>query len=217
MLKIFPLSDAILRMVPVADPTKKDQFRAVQVRDLAERILQGSPEVLDNLQTEWNEFLMEEKPVGVVDIPNFWKAASLEFPNLATLMQALISIPHSNAQSERVFSMLKKIYTDQRADLCKDSLNSLLAVKMNVDTCCFDTNIDRSLCKKLKKAAYDYNLQHGSYAIKAAEADGANFNNDGAKNVAGAEGGDNQPAEANDADANDADANGDSVEVIEID
>lgn len=56
--------------------------------------------------------------------PFWWEIGKLKtilgeprFPNLAKLMAGLLSIPCSNADAERGFSMLRKIQTDQRSNL----------------------------------------------------------------------------------------------------
>ena len=62
--------------------------------------------------------------------------------------------------------MLKKVVTDQRSDLSQDSINSLLAVKVNYDGCCTDAKFS-NLLKSLKKAARVYYLKHSSCTAMA--------------------------------------------------
>jgi hypothetical protein len=102
------------------------------------------------------------RKLGADEISQFWYEVKELYPTLSTLMLTLLSIPHSNAQSERVFSMLKKIYTEQRADLCQESIVSLLAIKMNNPHCCVDTKNKPPLLRKLKRAAMTYNQKHPS-------------------------------------------------------
>lgn len=171
MLKIFPLSDDILQLVPAADPSKKELFSPVQIRKLAERLMSTDSDYLDSVHTEWVEYQLEDSstPTLTTNLAKYWHTAEINFPNLSRLMQTVLCIPHSNAQSERVFSMLKKVYTDQRSDLCKDSINSLLRIKMNSTTCCHQTELDSSLLKRLKKSAYSYNEQHKTSSSTSAE------------------------------------------------
>ena len=49
------------------------------------------------------------------------------FSQLARLMKALLCIPHSNASSERTFSMVKKIVTENRTSLNNRTLCALLS------------------------------------------------------------------------------------------
>jgi hypothetical protein len=65
----------------------------------------------------------------------WWKLAKLEhliggdrFPMLTKLMAGLLSIP---ADSERGFSILGNIHTDQRPSLKQDTLISLMTIKFN--------------------------------------------------------------------------------------
>lgn len=160
MLKIFPLADEILALVPAADPRQKGKFTATQIRKLAKRLLPGMcSDQLDGVYTEWNCFLLEEDEAHrEIDLVAYWNLPT--YPNLCVLMRTVMCIPHSNAQCERVFSMLKKIHTDHRSDLCKDSINALMAIKMNTDTCCYDADLTAPVLKKLKSAARSYNDKH---------------------------------------------------------
>ena len=74
------------------------------------------------------------------------------FPLLYKLMAGLLTIPSSNADSERGFSMLRKIHTDQRSNLDHSTVVSLMSLKFNCDTCCYDTKLTSELLKDCKKA-----------------------------------------------------------------
>ena len=60
------------------------------------------------------------------------------FDLLHQLMAGLLSIPVSN---ERGFSMLRKIHTDQRANLDQSTIIALMAMKFNCDDCCCDIKL----------------------------------------------------------------------------
>lgn len=51
---------------------------------------------------------------------------SPRFPNLCSLVKCLLSLPRSNAESERVFSIVRKILTDHRSQLDHKTVCSLL-------------------------------------------------------------------------------------------
>ena len=53
------------------------------------------------------------------------------FSTLFRLMAGLLSIPCSNADAERGFSVLRKIHTDQRSNLDQSTIVGLLSVKFN--------------------------------------------------------------------------------------
>ena len=66
----------------------------------------------------------------------YWKEVSrmrsfygeMRFPLLVKLITGLMSIPSSNADSEREFSILRKIHTDQRPTLKQSTLSYFLDV-----------------------------------------------------------------------------------------
>lgn len=76
----------------------------------------------------------------------------MRFEKLFKLMAGLLSIPVSNADSERGFSMLRKIHTDQRSNLEQSTIISLMSMKFNCDDCCCDIKLPRELLQKCKKA-----------------------------------------------------------------
>jgi len=52
------------------------------------------------------------------------------FAKLSKVMLGILTIPHSNASCERIFSCVRKNKTDQRASLSADTLDALLVLKM---------------------------------------------------------------------------------------
>ena len=64
------------------------------------------------------------------------------FPSLCRLMAGLLSIPISNAE---VFSMLRKIHTDQRPTLKPSTIAALMTIKFNSEKCCYDTHFSPEL------------------------------------------------------------------------
>ena len=77
-------------------------------------------------------------------------------PNTYLLM------PHINADSERVFSMVNKICIEHRADLAQDTVAALLPVKVNsrVDPQRFEPSRNELGLGKAKSAAMEYNRLH---------------------------------------------------------
>ena len=51
------------------------------------------------------------------------------FTELSGLAKALLTIPNSNAAPERTFSMVKKIFTEQRSQMDNSTLAVLLSVR----------------------------------------------------------------------------------------
>ena len=66
------------------------------------------------------------------------------FPSLTKLMMGLLSIPASNADSERGFSILRKIN--------QSTIIALMSIKFNCEYCCIDSELNSDLLKSCKKA-----------------------------------------------------------------
>ena len=63
----------------------------------------------------------------------------LRFANLAKLMTGLLAISSSNTDSERGFSILRKIHTDQSTGV------ALMSLKFNSDDCCHEVQFENIL------------------------------------------------------------------------
>ena len=83
------------------------------------------------------------------------------FGLLSKLAKSCTVIPSSNADPERIFSILKKIQTDMRSELNIDTICSLMCAKQNQDLNCFEYEPTEELLKSAKKAvlAYQSNLK----------------------------------------------------------
>lgn len=145
-----------------------------------------SPQELDKLSEEFTEFqLLEDE-----DIPeNVWKLAtivvdegtnyyrmdviwhflssmryadnSLKFQRLANIAKLVLVIPHSNAQEERVFSMVRKNKTAFRPSLDPEgTLSSILTIKLANMTSAHSFEPSNGTLKKAKSATYHYNKEH---------------------------------------------------------
>ena len=71
---------------------------------------------------------------------------------LHQLMAGLLTIPCSNADAERGFSVLKKVHTEQRASFSQSTIVTLMSIKMNNSDCCIDTELSDDLLTKCKNA-----------------------------------------------------------------
>ena len=63
-------------------------------------------------------------------------------------MAGLLTIPISNADAERGFSILRKKHTDQRSNLSQSTIIALMSIKFNADSYCYDAEIPPELLKK---------------------------------------------------------------------
>ena len=86
-------------VVPITLSTWLDEFLEYQLPDNAE--------MLKDLQVDKLWGLMKRNQI----------AGERIFNNLAALMKSPLCIPHSNASSKRIFSMVRKILTENRTSL----------------------------------------------------------------------------------------------------
>lgn len=175
MFKKFPFGDTILKDLGIVQPDKTKSYSFSTVKRLAMRFPQielASSDSLDLLRSEFTDFTLSPgdlpSPTYYKDCsgtekprpwPFWWKVSKIKtllqeprFPNLAKLMAGLLSIPCSNADAERGFSILRKIHTDQRSNLHQTTIVSLMSLKFNSDDCCHDVKLDEELLKNCKKA-----------------------------------------------------------------
>lgn len=85
----------------------------------------------------------------------------LRFPKLAKVAQFVLIIPHSNADEERVFSMVTKNKTVFRSNLKFDgTLGSILKVKLANSESCTTFEPPSTVLETAKKATRQYNRAH---------------------------------------------------------
>ena len=121
----------------------------------------------DTLRAEFMEFAMATD-AELPPMDAFWAAMATRttaggdhpFATLSAVMKVYLLMPHSNADSERVFSMVNKIDTEHRSELAQDTIAALLSVKVN---CTADTHSyepPATVLHMSKKATMNYNLHH---------------------------------------------------------
>lgn len=129
-------------------------------------LLQGDCMILRDTQfLEYQLTPEDELPLTESGIDTFWGLMAdhkepftdkLSFRVLSKLAKACCVIPVSNADPERIFSMLKKIQTDMRSDLNNDTICCLICAKQNQDKACFEFNPSDSVLRAAKKAVLTY-------------------------------------------------------------
>ena len=79
------------------------------------------------------------------------------FSNLAALIKSLLCISHSNASSERTFSMMRKILTESKTILHNNTECALLSCKINCDRIAAGFKPSKAQLNFAKKATHKYN------------------------------------------------------------
>ena len=167
--------DSLLKDFEIINPESVNTYSFPTVLSLAKRFPQIVWSESSKLDKLWEEFM--DIKLSLVDHPPiqqyksadksmrpqaglFWWELSklqthdgqLRFPYLTKLTSGLLCIPVSNADSERGFSVLRKIHMDQRPSLNQESLIALMTIKFNNSNCCYDNSLDDELLTKCKKA-----------------------------------------------------------------
>lgn len=116
---------------------------------------------LDSLREEMVAFQVVARSELPMDQPvdRFWALVGKDdrFTNLGKLMMALLCIPHSNASSERAFSMVRKIVTENRTRMDNSTLCSLLSCKINFTAPAHTYVPSTSVLQAAKHCTYNYN------------------------------------------------------------
>ena len=87
------------------------------------------------------------------------------FPHLTSIAKCVLSLPVSNADTERVFSNVRKnIVTDYRTEMEQSTLCALLSCKLNskLNINCFVLETPLDFLRNAKRATMDYNRQHSA-------------------------------------------------------
>ena len=80
---------------------------------------------------------------------------------LSKVAKLVLTIPHSNADEERVFSLVRQNKTDSRNSLSLDgTLSSILTVKMACEEPCYKYEPTVDVVRKSKTVTWKYNKEH---------------------------------------------------------
>ena len=83
------------------------------------------------------------------------------FPKPGNVAKLVLVLPHSNAEEERLFSMVRKNKTAFRPNLKLDgTLSSVLAIKLANPTPCHTYEPTKSVLDTAKRATMEYNRAH---------------------------------------------------------
>ena len=86
---------------------------------------------------------------------------TLRFNRLCQIAKLVMVIPHSNAQEERVFSMIRKNKTSFRPSLDpKATLSSILTIKLASTGDSHSYEPSQEVLRKAKSATWEYNKAH---------------------------------------------------------
>ena len=121
-------------------------------------------------QSVWQSALLEDNGSEYYRMDILWSHMSsmkhpdglLKFQRLSEVALLVLTLPHSNAEEERVFSMVTKNKTKFRPNLKVDgTLSSILTIKLaNPGVCAYEPTKD--VLHSAKQATMTYNQAHCS-------------------------------------------------------
>ena len=172
-LKSFEFQSSVLRCLTFLDPDQAQRMPLSTYDQIADSVAIS----FDKHQTklEHRDFATD---CSVVPTPgenavDYWyrilhfqsPMGEQRYKNLATLALQLLSIPASNADSERVFSLVRRIKTDFRASLQTETISALIGCHFNkkyMYKCCEQSSFEDSLLAKAKSCTNERNISYKS-------------------------------------------------------
>nr|KAG5692967.1 hypothetical protein BaRGS_032399 [Batillaria attramentaria] len=154
LLKKLPLENSVLKNAIVIDPHRQMEVRISQLEYflLQFPVLLPKDVPMDEILEQFSRYQAADiKPIldaakqeeekqsesswkkaQDVRVDALWNMIISSFPDLldlARVMKGIMTIPHSSAPCERVFSKVKKNVTDQRSCLSQETTEALLVLK----------------------------------------------------------------------------------------
>ena len=142
----------MLDAITVLDPLKKTAAPTSEIIGLVCLLPAIAPvSTHDKLRDKFEEYQLLDLPEDTYSqsIDQYWFRVSsvknlrgkLRFPFLGRLAKAALSLPHSSAECERVFSQVNLIKTEHHNKISTEMLNALLQVRYGI---CSATNFTPS-------------------------------------------------------------------------
>jgi hypothetical protein len=174
VLESFPLENKLLAHAEVADLSKRSEVSFQSVKYFVDMFptlkpsSSGEEDGYDILEIEFLKYQVDKLPENILKCERAdvqWHQlgqmkdyeANLKYSNLSRVMLAILVIPHSNADSERVFSAVRRIQTEFRPNMGRELLESLVVCKSNMNskgTACFEQKFSKVFLTKAKGATY---------------------------------------------------------------
>lgn len=167
ILEKFPFHDSVVKHAEVADISLRASTSFSSVLffiELFPNIINNSDK--DNLEVEFasyqadklNEEILncERMDVAWAKIANLKDASgNIKYSVLPPVMLAILVIPHSNAATERIFSVVRKNQTDFRPNMNTKTLGALLVEKTKMFSCsetCYQKQFTEKDLREAKEA-----------------------------------------------------------------
>lgn len=122
----------------------------------------------DQIEIQFSHYQIEKLSADIIEEDRIYKSWSMisqikgldgkpKFSELANLMLGILVFPHRNADSERMFSQVRKNRTEIRQNLSISTLSSLMVLKTymtSMDKKCYEHTYTTKKLKSAKSATY---------------------------------------------------------------
>ena len=170
-LKLFDFGSSVLRSLSFLDPNQVQRMPLSTYDQIADSVAIS----FDKQQTklEYRDFATDcsVAPIEGENAVDYWyrilhfqsPMGEQRYKNLATLALQLLSIPASNADSERVFSVVRPVKTEFRSSLQTETVSALIGCHFNKRSqCCEQSSFEESLLEKAKSCTNERNISYKS-------------------------------------------------------
>ena len=167
IIQKFPITDIFVQNATVIDPARRVEAKYSMLEYFVERYpCLHSPE-MSMLKAEFGKYQVHPKVSEIasntMNVDRQWNLIGqlknsdghLLFPTLTEVMKGLCCLTHSNAEVERVFSLVRKNQTEYRPTLGTETVSSLVVQKVNMlsrGSICYKQNFPPALVRKAKSA-----------------------------------------------------------------
>ncbi|XP_076449586.1 uncharacterized protein LOC143285992 [Babylonia areolata] len=165
ILKKLPLSDELLKHAEVVNPRKQvdASFASLEYFLLRFPKLKHPDAAVSDIHLEFSRYQCADIRQCIADtkrVDETWREMSKlkedgepAFKFLPTVMLSILTIPHSSAHCERIFSVVRKNHTDFRGSMGCDTLEALVVAKSRPGSA-LDRSYSHKQLQDLKSAYY---------------------------------------------------------------
>lgn len=152
--KRFPLSDEFFNSLKFLKPQiALNMKRPIEITSL--EVLWSKFKFIEgidgcNIDQQWKNIPLdfscddEKDELLKMEVAEFWKTLGekrnfqdeLEYAAIVKLARICMALPHSNAETERVFSVVTDVKTKKRNKISSEALNSVAVIRFASNDCC---------------------------------------------------------------------------------
>lgn len=162
LLKYLPFENDVLQSCQFLSPHHSND---ADLENWAKTLAKCFPQIVPQNEISTLEVearLLQGTTEKPMDIGEYWQKMSSKMPTLSRLARVTMTLPHGNAEVERVFSLLPDLVTKKRSNLSATTINAIVVIKSamasnNISSRNFE--VTQALLEKVAKAKQAYELR----------------------------------------------------------